>query len=95
MSDTTTRAITPEQEARDMLERIGVDEAQAQSFSSGDVVELANLIAAAWRFTREDVALLRGIAQNATLGFRVGDGPQPADDVRSLADRLAALLQPE
>lgn len=34
---------TPEQEARDMLERIGVE--GAQQFSAGDVVELANLIA--------------------------------------------------
>lgn len=31
-----------EQQARDMLERMGVED--AQSFSSGDVVELANLI---------------------------------------------------
>ena len=34
---------TPEQKARDMLERIGVE--GAQNFSSGDLVELANLIA--------------------------------------------------
>jgi uncharacterized protein (DUF1800 family) len=33
-----------EQQARDMLERMGIGE--AQSFTSGDVVELANLIAA-------------------------------------------------
>ena len=34
---------TPEQEARDMLERMGVE--NAQSFTTGEVVELANLIA--------------------------------------------------
>ena len=34
---------TAEQKARDMLERMGVKD--AQSFSSGDLVELANLIA--------------------------------------------------
>ncbi len=34
--------ITPEQKARDILERIGIDD--AQGYSSGDVVELANLI---------------------------------------------------
>lgn len=35
--------MTPEQQARDMLERMGVDD--VQSFSSGDLVELSNLIA--------------------------------------------------
>lgn len=35
--------MTAEQQARDMLERIGVE--GAQSFSAGDLVELANLIA--------------------------------------------------
>jgi hypothetical protein len=35
--------ITPEQEARDILDRMGVD--GAQSMTTGDVVELANLIA--------------------------------------------------
>ena len=34
---------TPEQQARDLLERMGIED--AQSFSSGDLVELANLIA--------------------------------------------------
>lgn len=33
---------TPEQQARDMLERMGVE--NAQSFTAGDVVELANMI---------------------------------------------------
>lgn len=35
--------MTAEQKARDLLERLGVKD--AQSFSSGDLVELANLIA--------------------------------------------------
>lgn len=35
--------MTAEQKARDMLERIGVE--NAQSFSAGELVELANLIA--------------------------------------------------
>jgi hypothetical protein len=34
---------TAEQQARDMLERMGVED--AQSFTAGDLVELANLIA--------------------------------------------------
>lgn len=36
--------MTAEQQARDMLERMGVD--GAQNFSAGELVELANLIAA-------------------------------------------------
>ena len=38
-------ATTLEQQARDLLERIGIENAQA--FSSGDLVELANLISKA------------------------------------------------
>jgi Mg2+/Co2+ transporter CorC len=34
---------TAEQEARDLLERLNIE--NAQSFSAGDLVELANLIA--------------------------------------------------
>ncbi len=37
---------TPEQAARDMLERMGIE--NAQNFTAGDVVELANLIAEKW-----------------------------------------------
>lgn len=39
--------VSAEQQARDLLERCGVED--AQSFSAGDVVELANLIAGGWR----------------------------------------------
>jgi len=38
-----TEDSTPEQKARDMLERMGVE--NAHGFSAGEVVELANLIA--------------------------------------------------
>jgi hypothetical protein len=37
------REETPEQEARDLLERLGVED--AQSWSAGDVLELANILA--------------------------------------------------
>lgn len=50
-------AISAEQEARDMLERIGVENAQ---FTSGDLVELANLIAANSQRGRYDRILARG-----------------------------------
>ena len=41
---------TAEQQARDLLERMGIED--AQSFSSGDLVELANLIVqnSQWKF---------------------------------------------
>ena len=38
------KPLTAEQQARDLLERMGIE--NAQSFSAGDLVELANLIAA-------------------------------------------------
>lgn len=43
--------MTAEQKARDMLERMSVE--GAQTFSAGDIVELANLIA-----TRDGVAAI-------------------------------------
>lgn len=54
------RAITPrgesaEQQARDLLERLDVEDAQA--YSSGDLIELANLIADADRFKRQLAAI--------------------------------------
>jgi hypothetical protein len=54
-----------EQQARDMLERMGIED--AQSFSAGDVVELANLIAARRdRFNYGEVS----------YGFEVWDGDE-------------------
>jgi len=47
MAKRTTRSMTAEQKARDMLERMGVPD--AQSYTAGDLVELANLIANADR----------------------------------------------
>lgn len=47
MSNDTT---TPEQAARDMLERIGLPD--AQTLTAGDVIELANAVADAWRYRR-------------------------------------------
>ena len=45
-------------------------------------------------FTRKDVALLRSIAHNRGLGAAIG-GPQPDEQLRDLAARIAALLPPE
>jgi hypothetical protein len=43
-------AVSAEQEARDMLERMGVED--AESFTAGDLVELANLLAAVGEIRR-------------------------------------------
>lgn len=44
-----------EQQARDMLERCGVEDAQC--FTSGDLVELANLVADAEQYRRQLAAI--------------------------------------
>lgn len=68
---------TAEQQARDMLERLGMDD--AQSLTSGDVVELANLIA-------EVQALRRGAPEvdgwdEMSLGERrIMEGDTPTED---------------
>jgi hypothetical protein len=54
MADETIRPHSAEQAARDILERMGVED--AQSFTAGDVVELANLIS---RSPTDPVARLR------------------------------------
>ena len=56
--------LTPEQAARDLLEQYGLDGAQAMT--SGDVVELANLIAHAWAWRREH--------GRCSHGMRLDDG---------------------
>lgn len=45
-------------------------------------------------FTQNEVALLRSVAHNGRLGVYVSDGPQPADEMRVLAAKIAALLPP-
>lgn len=86
MSD-TTREMTAEDEARAMLARAGVK--HAETFSSGDLVELANLIASRASFTAEDVINLRLLAS--------GFSPTPErkkEILYGLADRIEALLPP-
>lgn len=76
---------TAEQQARDMLERMGIE--NAQSFTSGDLVELANLIAQndQWKFIvkqiiegdvkylRELAKVLYDSARSKTDGLRILD----------------------
>lgn len=64
---------TAEQQARDMLERMGVPE--AQSYTAGDLVELANLIAHAqdvekWRAKGE--RLFGGGGGGFAVAFSLG-----------------------
>lgn len=73
---------TPEQKARDMLERMGID--RAQSFTSGDVVELANMIAVHDQLVAA-LKLARGHAD--TDGLHIG-GKQYLDTI--IDEALAA-----
>lgn len=60
MAGMITETKSAEQQARDMLERMGVED--AQSMSAGDLVELANLIATQV-FTHRDVEQLRSMCK--------------------------------
>lgn len=57
-----------EQQARDLLERCGVEE--AQSFSAGDLVELANLIAELNSYRRVNDRFRRSYKNDNLFGGR-------------------------
>lgn len=71
-------AKSAEQQARDLLERLDVED--AQSFSSGDLVELANLIAEVERL-RVVVKEVRHQASDFT------PSPDLADAILAILDR--------
>ena len=73
--------MTAEQQARDMLERIGVD--GAQSFTAGDLVELANLLNFSQALTKKNVA----------LGAKVVDGTIASRRISSENKKLRAFAQ--
>jgi hypothetical protein len=73
MHDTTV-----EQQARDMLERMGVE--GAQSYSAGDLSELANLIASNIRMRRD------------ILRFRIVTDPKVPDDDLRICDSNGRIL---
>jgi len=69
---------TAEQQARDMLERMGVPE--AQSYTAGDLVELANLIAHAqavetWKSDGDRLFVGSGFSVAFSLGEWWADRP--------------------
>jgi len=73
-----SKPLTPEQEARDLLDRMWVDD--AQDWSAGDVAELANILARlaeAERLLREvDSLVMFTTGQKViggTLGARIKD----------------------
>lgn len=70
-----------EQQARDLLERCGVED--AQSFTAGDVVELANLIAKSEEYRRQ-LAAIRG----RCVGFT--PDPSVVDEVLAILDQGAS-----
>lgn len=63
--------MTAEQQARDMLERIGIED--AQSFSAGDLVELANLISGTAPMPLADGELRTLIERECGSVQRMGD----------------------
>ena len=76
--------MTPEQQARDMLERMGVD--GAQQMTAGDVAELANLIAYRDRMQSLDKAFEQWLQEGEKLFG--GDRPQALTG-ESIGVRLA------
>jgi hypothetical protein len=94
MSDThVKRARTPEQEARDIMERIGVTQPDPQSFSSGDVIELANIIHATWALDPVAIGDIRRAAQVLYTISHIAGGTSPASkDLYDCAQRLFALI---
>ena len=73
--------MTAEQQARDMLERIGVD--GAQSFTAGDIVELANLLNFSQSLTKK----------NVELGDKVVEGTIASRRISSENKKLRAFAQ--
>ncbi len=73
--------VTAEQQARDMLDRMGID--GAQSFSSGELVELANLLNFSQLLTKK----------NAELGVKVVDGTIAARRISDENEKLRAFAQ--
>lgn len=67
---TPTDDLTAEQQARDMLEQMGV--AHAQSWSAGEVVELANLIRDRRRLQAENQALRAEVQRNRDKAMSLG-----------------------
>lgn len=72
---------TAEDEAREMLDRMGVE--GPGQYSSGELVELANLLAARDAFTRGDVLALRGDLH-----------PDGRVTVRRIATKIETLIAP-
>ena len=73
--------MTAEQQARDMLERMGID--GAQSFSSGEIVELANLLNFSQLLTKK----------NVEIGAKVADGTIDARRISHENKKLRAFAQ--
>ena len=61
--------MTAEQQARDMLERMGVD--GAQSFTAGDLVELANLLNFSQALTKKNVELGAKVVDRTIASRRI------------------------
>ena len=73
--------MTAEQQARDILERMGVD--GARSFSSGEIVELANLLNFSQLLTKK----------NVEFGMKVVDGTIAARRISDENNKLRAFAR--
>lgn len=82
--------ISAEQKARDMLQRLGV--ADAQSFTAGDLVELANLIHdEAW--FRSAITKLSGVWQvKADAAVDVHDPSRSEGEILAKKDFMAGEM---
>lgn len=74
-----------EQEARDLLEQCGIED--AQSFSAGDVLALANFIAKADSYRRENDMYRRQLAEIAHLCTDFTPDPGIVDVILEVINR--------
>lgn len=86
--------VTAEQKARDLLERLGVE--GAQSFSAGEIVELANLIADHEKLQQRSTGLMRGRDVSEKLDVVFGENAllviEQKVRVKVFKDNTAAVL---
>lgn len=84
---------TAEQVARDLIDGVCGDIINCEALTAGDVVELANLVAFAQQFSKEDGAFMRDIAAWLDAEGQYDDG----GSARAIADKIEnrPLLQEE
>jgi hypothetical protein len=92
MSDAITPALTPDEWGAALCRGDFAYFADTEDVSQHGKAALC-LYGPPFGFTHEDVELLRSIARDRVLRVAM-EGPQPDEQLRLLADRIAALLPP-